>query len=320
MEMNIKHIGRGLAHTGFFGRYALHVYHQIRAAFLVRMPDERFAQRTYERFSGHRLNLTNPTTFDEKQWWLKLNYRDPLIVQCTDKLAVREYVESKGFGYILHPVIGSYVDPKDIEWNELPVSFYLKTNNSSATNVRCDDLDTFDTRRASRLLKLYLKRNHYALSREWNYRNIKPRILIEPIIHSPSGPLIDYRFVCSYGVCKGIFVDVDTADETGRHRGDAKRNVYDRDWNLLDVQVTRPRIDDREIERPRVLGEMIRIAESLSEPFPFCRVDLYNPYDDKVVFGEMTFFHAGGNNRILPIEYGIVMGQWIHLPDDERPR
>lgn len=304
---------RSFVRTSLPGAYALHAYHQVRAAMLSRLSDEDFAQRAYERFSGRRLNLANPTTFDEKQWWLKVNYRDPLMVQCTDKLAVRDYVEGKGLGDILHPLIGLYADPKDIDWGTLPGSFYLKTNNSSATNIRCDDLDTFDTRRATRLLKLFLKRNHYALSREWNYRDIEPRVLIEPIIQSPNGELIDYRFMCSHGVCKGIFLDVDTADAEGRHRGDAKRNVYDREWNLLDVRVTRPRIEDRELERPAVLDEMIRIAESLSEPFPFCRVDLYNPDRGEIVFGEMTFFHSGGQQPRDACGLSGDPGSWIEL-------
>lgn len=311
--MNLKMRARELART-IPGAYGLHFYHMVRAAVLSRLGDAEFAQRSYERFSGQKLNLNEPTTFDEKQWWLKVNYRDPLMVQCTDKIAVREYVESKGLGNILNPLIGSYMDPRDIDWRALPSSFYLKTSNSSATNIRCDDRDRFDTRRATRLLRLYLKRNHYALSREWNYREIEqPRILVEPIIPSLSGELIDYRFICSNGVCKGIFVDVDTADADGRHRGDAKRNVYDREWNLLDVQVTRPRVEDRELECPPMLDEMIRIAETLSEPFPFCRVDLYNPNPGEIVFGEMTFFHSGGNNRVIPVDYQEILGSWIEL-------
>jgi len=233
------------------------------------------------------------------------------MVQCTDKLAVRRYVEEKGLGHLLIPLLGSYSTPQEVNWTSLPAKFYIKTNNSSATNLRCDDRDTFDTRRASRLLKLYLKRKHYPLSREWNYREIAPRLLVEPVIDSGEGGLVDYRFLCSYGVCRGIFVDVDTASESGGHRADAKRNVYDRDWNLLPVQVTRPLIDDRFIERPAELDEMIRYAEILSESFPFCRVDFYNPEPGRVLFGEITFYHAGGNNRITPEVWQHTLGGWI---------
>jgi len=311
--MTMRKTIRSWAKQSMFGAYTMHLYHQIRALALSLMSDEQFAQRSYRKFSGHPLDLENPKTFDERQWWLKINYRDPLMTTCTDKVAVRKFVQDAGLGHLLHPLMGVYRTPAEIDWTALPKSFYLKTNHSSATNIRCDDRDTFDAQRASKLLRLYLRRNHAALSREWNYRGIEPRIMAEPIIETtdPRG-LVDYRFFCSYGECKGIFVDVDTADAEGRHRGDAKRNVYDRDWNLLDVRVTRPRIGE-DLPRPEQLYEMVGYAEKLSREFPFCRVDLYNPEPGRVVFGEITFFHAGGNNRMDPAEYQARLGTWVNL-------
>ncbi|MCX6399584.1 MAG: ATP-grasp fold amidoligase family protein [Propionibacteriales bacterium] len=299
---------------------ALRVYHGGRTALWSRMSDEKFAQRSHRGATGVGLDLANPRTFDERQWWLKLHHRDPLMTQCTDKIGVRDYVESKGLGHLLIPLLAVHDKPEDIDWASLPDQFYVKTNNSSATNIRCESLAEFDTRTATKLLNVYLKRNHYALSREWNYRDIEPRIMIEPIIPSAGDSgLVDYRFLCSHGVCKAIFVDVDTADERGGHRGDARRNVYDPSWNLLDVRVTRPRILDREIEKPARLDDMIRYAELLSAPFPFCRVDLYSPRDDEVIFGEMTFFHAGGNNRVEPESFQLTMGSWIDMSHTTAP-
>ena len=44
------------------------------------------------------INLKHPQTLDEKIQWLKFNtyYQNPLITQCADKYAVREYVEKSG--------------------------------------------------------------------------------------------------------------------------------------------------------------------------------------------------------------------------------
>lgn len=311
--MSLRSIVRKATKSSLPGMRALALYHRARASVLSSMSDERFAQQMYRRSQGRSLDFVNPKTFDERQWWLKLHYRDPLMVQCTDKIAVRQYVEEKGLSHLLLPLLGEYATPEEIEWGKLPPKFYLETNNSSATNIRCDDLASFDTRRAVRLAKIHLRRNHNALSREWNYRDIEPRLLIEPVIEAEEDGLADYRFLCSYGACKGIFVDVDTADERGHHRADARRNVYDRDWNLLDVEVSRPRIEDWKIERPARLEDMIRYAEALSEPFPFCRVDFHNPTSALVVFGEMTFFHAGGNNLVTPREFELILGDWIDI-------
>lgn len=302
------------AKSGTPGAYAFNAYHWVRALILSLQSDETFAQRSYRRFSGEPLDLVNPRTFDERQWWLKIHYRDPLMRQCTDKVAVRDYVEQRGLGHILLPLLGVYERPEDIDWSRLPKGFYLKTNCASATNIRCDDLDSLDKSAAIRRLRLYLRRQHYPLSREWNYRDIQPKVLVEPIIETDTARgLVDYRFLCSYGRCHGIFADVDTAAADGRHRSDARRNVYDPDWHLLDVQVTRPRIVDHDLRRPDALDEMVRIAETLSGPFPFCRVDLYNPEGDQIIFGEITFFHAGGNNRIQPQAFQYTMGEWVAM-------
>ena len=44
-----------------------------------------------------KLNLDNPTTFNEKIQWYKLNYcaKNDLVVQCADKYRIREYLEEE---------------------------------------------------------------------------------------------------------------------------------------------------------------------------------------------------------------------------------
>ena len=311
----VNQLLRSTLGTSLTGLRVMHAYHSVRALSMSRFSDEEFAQRSHRRSCGTPLDLRQPTTFDERIWWLKLHYRDPLITTCTDKIAVRDYVRNCGLSHILLPLLAIYSTPQEIEWSLLPDQFYIKTNNSSATNIRCDDLSAFDTKHATKRLRLYMKRNHYALSREWNYKEITPRLIIEPVIDNGNDSLVDYRFFCSYGNCHGIFVDIDTADSTGRHRADARRNVYDRDWNLLDVQVTRPRILDKDIPRPKRLLDMIRYAEELSQPFPSCRVDFYYLNDERIIFGELTFFHGGGNNKISPRSYEKILGSWITIPD-----
>lgn len=292
------------------------MYHKIRVAYLSRYSDEEFAKRSHLKATGVTLDLVRPTTFDERQWWLKINYRDPLMVTCSDKIAVRSYVESCGLADILLPILGVYESPDDVKWEEFPLPFYIKTNNSSGTNIRCDRLEQRDISRLRKILKLYLKKDHYGLSREWNYRAIVPKIFVEPVIDSGSDELIDYRFMCSFGKCNAIMADVGTADEQGRHRPIFHRNVYDCDWNQIKVEVGAPAIRDRVIPAPSRLKDMLKYAEKLSAPFPFCRVDLYQLGDGSVLFGEMTFFQRGGNNVISPESFETVLGTWVSIPDD----
>lgn len=309
-----KRARRGLASRGNAGLRAILLYHRMRQRALSRTSDETFAQRMHLRSTGKPLDLGHPSTFDEKQWWLKLHHRDPLMVECADKVAVRGYVSRMGFADTLNELFGVWERAEDIDWNSLPPSVYLKTNNSSDSNIRIGDTSRVDRKAITDKLNLLLKKDHYALSREWNYAQIPPRIFAERVLDDPvnGGGIVDYRFLCSFGRCNGIFVDVDTADKAGSHRSDTGRNVYDRDFNLLPVRVSRPVIGDRDVRPPANLARMIQMAERLSEPFPFCRVDLFE-VEDRIVFGEMTFFHAGGCSTIEPESFEALMGGWIDL-------
>ena len=109
-----------------------------------------------------------------------------------------------------------------------------------------------------------------------------------------------------------MFIDIDTADENGKHKSDARRNVYDRDMNLLPCKVSRDTFPAGLVSKPRNYIEMRDIAEKLSHPFPFTRVDLYN-VDGKIIFGEITFFHSGGLSVIEPEKWAFKLGQPISI-------
>ncbi len=275
--------------------------------------DEAYFKRAYRKRNGEELDFDNPRTFDEKQLWLKMFYRDPMCTVCADKYAVRGYVEEKGLGHILNPLYGVYDSVEDIRWDELPNTFYMKCNHMSGSNVRCNDLATFDKERAKKILGRGLKHDYSRDSREWVYHDIKRKIIAEAILESKDKtPLVDYRFLCSGGKCQYMFIDIDTAGEDGSHLEGAKRNVYDRNMNLLDITVSRPRFDPALVPKPENFDTMVEYAEKLSGDFPFCRVDLYN-IDGNILFGEITFFHAGGLSVITPDEWRYKLGESIDL-------
>ena len=57
-----------------------------------------------------KINLKNPQTLDEKIQWLKFNtyYKNPLVIQCADKYAVRDYVKQCGCDEILNELYFSW--------------------------------------------------------------------------------------------------------------------------------------------------------------------------------------------------------------------
>jgi hypothetical protein len=157
----------------------------------------------------------------------------------------------------------------------------------------------FDPPAVIKTLDRWLAQNFYWTQREYQYFNIKPRILIEPFLDDgqPDGPL-DYRFWCFGGTVEMVQVD---------NHSHAINPFYTPDWKPLDVH-TRDRFKAFDAERPANLGEMLRIATLLSSGFDFVRVDLYNTKEG-LRFGEMTFTPGGGAFAFKPAEWERRLGE-----------
>lgn len=291
--------------------------HEIKVKQRKKLKDDAFARIYYKDKTGRQLNLVNPKSFDEKQWWLKFHYRNPLQTICADKYSVRKYVEETVGDEILNDLFAVYDTAESINLDTLPDSFFIKTNHGCGSNYWCHDKKNFPLKKVQKELEKNLKENYYHESREWPYKDIIPKILVEEVLipHNPP-ELIDYRFLCFSGRCEYLFVDVDTCADDGHHRPDARRNVYDRDGQYLDIKVTREQFPVERVSIPDNFIQMRDIAEKLATPFPFVRVDLYS-FDGMIRFGEMTFFHAGGVSNIIPEEFQITLGSLIKLPNGE---
>ena len=66
-------------------------------------------------------------------------------------------------------------------------------------------------------------------------------------------------------------------------------------------------------EKPESFGEMVRLAETISAPFPHVRVDLYN-IGGVIRFGELTFFNASGYMCYEPDSFDAEIGKRFSLP------
>lgn len=287
--------------------------HAKKVAQINSMSDEEYAQWKYKMQMGKELNLKNPQTFDEKVWYLKINVRDPFINKCTDKYRVREYIEQCGLGHILNTLYGVFDSVDEIDFDRLPSPCFFKCNNTSGYNMLYDREKEFDVEKFRKVFTEGLQKDYYWAGREWNYHNIPPKIICEKVLVDKNGELpLNYRFLCFAGEVKMIFLDIGTVGEGGMHAPEFYRNVYDREFNLLPVTVTRENYTEQEILKPDNLNEMIEYAERLSKPFRHCRVDLYN-MDGEIYFGEITFHHAGGCNNIQPEEWAYKMGSWIPI-------
>ena len=108
------------------------------------LSDEAFVRIQYRAMTGKRLFLNPPGDFNEKIQWLKLHYRNPLMVTCADKWAVREFVRQRIGEKYLAECLGVYDDVQKIPFERLPNQFVLKATHGSGWNIICPDKSKID--------------------------------------------------------------------------------------------------------------------------------------------------------------------------------
>jgi hypothetical protein len=312
MIYNIKKNFRELSNTNKSIKRIYLMANKIKVKSFSKMSDEKFAKLKYKENTGRNLDLEQPKTFNEKLWWLKLKNRDPLLTICSDKYKVRDYVKSCELEHILTNLYGIYENANDINFDELPDKVFIKCNHGSGANILYDRNKSFNIKKFREKFNYALQQNYYLQSREWNYKDIEPKIIVEEVLGEANESLVDYRFLCFEGEVKLLFIDIETASEDGSHNPFAKRNVYDKDFNCLDIKVVRENYDTSLILKPKNFDQMIEYAERLSKPFPFCRVDFYN-IKGTIKFGEITFYPGGATQIIEPEIWELKLGEWIDL-------
>lgn len=57
---------------------------------------------------------------------------------------MRKYIEQKGLGETLVPLIGVWERSDDIEWDKLPSKFVLKCNHGCDYHIICSEKSKFD--------------------------------------------------------------------------------------------------------------------------------------------------------------------------------
>ena len=273
------------------------------------MPDEKMLKKRYKNAMGKELNLENPTTFNEKMQWLKLYNRKPEYTMMVDKYEVKRYVADKiGEEYII-PALGVWDKFDDIDFDALPDQFVLKCTHDSGGLVICRDKRKLNKKLIKKKIQKSLKRNYYWGSREWPYKNVKPRILAEQYVedsfHPDEPSLLVYKIMCFGGAPK--IIQTIQGDKTKEETID----YFDTEWNLLNLRQNYPN-SERPLSRPEALDEMLRLAGEMSVGVPFLRVDFYE-VEGRPYFSEFTFFSDSGMAKFTPEEWDTILGSWIDL-------
>ena len=246
--------------------------------------------------------------YTEKIQWLKLYDRQPEYTDMVDKYNVCEYVsQTIGKEYLI-PIFGVWDKFTDIPFDTLPNQFVLKCTHDSGGNVICKDKDGLSIKKVEKYLTKRLARNFYWSSRQWAYKNIKPRILAQKFMVDESGTgLKDYKIFCFGGEPKLVQVDID------RYGKDHRMNFYSTNWEFLQLMHYRPNAPSIIIQKPQCLELMLELARKLSADKIHVRVDFFI-IKDKLYFGELTFYNYSGLIPFHPEEWDKKLGDWICLP------
>lgn len=275
---------------------------------------ETYLKKWYKKKTGEELNLINPTSYTQKQQYMKLYCVTDLKVQCTDKWKVREYIRNKiGEEYLIKviPNNGRYTfkNAFEINFDELPESFVIQCNHGSSM--------TFPVKSKTKMgggdfKKLCIRLNNalkiefaYLNGYEMVYSGIEPLIFITEYIESNDNGLKDYKFICFNKEPKYVWVDSDRF--TGH-----KRTVYNLDYSPAPFNLANYKnvMNDT---KPLNYEKMLELANILCQDFDdYVRVDFYN-VNGKIYFGELTFSSAAGIEFPNPIQYNEKIGKLLDL-------
>lgn len=271
------------------------------------LSDMNFLKLKYILIFKRKLNLNNPKTFNEKLQWLKLYDRKKEYISMVDKYEVKKYVIEKiGREYVIE-TFGIYNNWNEINFEKMPNKFVIKCTHDSGGVIICKDKSCFNYDEAKKKINKFLKRNYYWSGREWPYKNIKPRIIVEEYIENKSeGELNDYKFFCFNGIPKIILVCSERFSSNNMCE-----TWFDENWKFLDIIESGHRID-KKIKKPQNFEKMKELSKKLSENIPFVRVDFYE-VGGKIFFGELTFYPASGFEKFEPKEWDYKFGQMLDL-------
>lgn len=266
-----------------------------------RMNDREYLEFAYDYLRGEHINLDNPVTYTEKLNWMKIYDHNPLYTRLVDKYSVKKYVEDKiGKEYVV-PLIGVWDNVEEIDFQTLPEKFVLKCTHDSGGVFICEDREKFNFNEVKEKISARLKKDYSKSGREWAYGNVPRKIIAEKYVENLSDN--NYKFFCFNGKCKVLYVAPFREKFV---------DYFDRDFNHLDIFTEIHGMDKQAPSKPTCFEKMRGLAETLAEGLRAVRVDLYLS-NEKIYFGEFTFFHEGGFMPFQPDHWNYDFGSWLKI-------
>jgi len=270
------------------------------------------ASEMFHSILGYEMNWKNPQDLNEKINWMKFNYDTTEWTRLADKILVRDYVKERIGEHVLPKLYGVWKKAEDIDFNQLPQKFVLKTNHGCGTVMPVLNKKELDFHSTIAKLNSWVNMTFGYKTVEPHYMKIKPCIYAEEYLENDSSfssSLVDYKVFCFSGEPYCILVCRDR--ELGKH---TNLSFYDCEWNPInDILSGKHFGESISVPKPSCLSELLNCASLLSKKHPQVRVDFYI-VNEKVYFGEMTFTSQGGYMDYISREFSLKMGKLVNLP------
>lgn len=283
--------------------------------YLAKHNPKAYAAFLFKQQFGHKLNYKNPQDLNEKANWAKFYSDTSRWTELADKYAVRGYLQEKGLEHMLVKLYGVWDNPDDINFEQLPHRFILKTNHGSGTIIVVNNKSLLDIATTKDTLKQWISQPYgLSLAEPW-YLSIPPKIIAEELLdatkqsaHSTS--LIDYKFFCANGEpqCCMIY--------SNRCNDFVNIKLYDMEWNDISqhlIATDHYLVTNQSYPRPHSFTDMVSAVRKLADGIPQVWIDCYE-VGGTAYFGEITFSRSGGFIPFFSKEYLIQLGQTVHLP------
>ena len=156
-----------------------------------------------------------------------------------------------------------------------------------------------------------LRMNPYYTNREWQYKNIQPKILVERKLNVFDGKDQDvtpemFRVHCFHK--KAMYIEADFTCVNGREYV----NIYDTNWMLQPFTLGYGNTPYN-IDRPSSLDDILDIAAKLATDLDYCRVDLMVE-NERVYFSEITLTPESGQLKFSHAEWDLRLGRLWNMP------
>jgi hypothetical protein len=245
---------------------------------------------------GYNPNIATPTRYHEKMLWRKLFDRNPLFSVFCDKLATKEYIQSRAPGLQVAKTLWVGTDVEEMPSSLLQRPLFIKCNHSSSSNwfwrPGISNLEAISSESTKHLAQAYGAETY-----ETDYQDV-PRVLFaeELIDGFETDGVIDIMVRAADG--KAIISSLITQNKTdhmklGYFELDGTRAEFDKPSARAAHRSLgyKPLRDDFIV--PESFAEAVSYAEKLSRGIDYARFDfLCGPRG--LYAGEITVYPAAG--------------------------